>query len=141
MRRVACAEREPEEPRRVGSLGGVVGEEANRAVDEIGRQMIAAPERTRWIDARVVDHQLRCVVIGFGIHEAIEAIETAPERPAVERACRSGLGQRRNVPFSDYVVAIAMGAQDLGERSGFLCDLAPIAWKTAVEIGQAPDPD
>ena len=59
---------------------------ADRLVDQIGRQVIAGGEVAGRIDRRVVAHQLGRVLVGLGIQEAIEAVEAAAERPAVERA-------------------------------------------------------
>ena len=41
VRRVAGAERDPGQPRDIGPVGGVVGDEADRLVDQVGRQVIA----------------------------------------------------------------------------------------------------
>ena len=120
VRRVAGAERDPGQPRRSRLVGDMVGEIADRLVDQIGGQVIAGREGARRIDRRVVAHQLRRVLVGLGIHEAVEAVEAAAERPAVERPGRARLGQRRDVPFAQHVVAIAVRPQHLGQRPGLL---------------------
>ena len=117
------------------------GQETDRLIDEVSRQVVAAFERSGCIDARIVEHELWSVLVGFRIHESIEAIEAAPERPAVERTRCAGFSQRRDVPLAHHVVAVGMGSQHLGERSGLLCDLAAIAGKTAVEVRKAADTD
>ena len=89
VRRMAGAERHPGQPRRLGVVGDMVGEIADRLVDEVGGQVIAGREGARRIDRRVVAHQLGRVLVGLGIDEAVEAIEAAAERPAVERAGRA----------------------------------------------------
>ncbi len=115
------------------------GEKTDRPIDEIGRQVVAALEGSGCIDARIVEHELRSVLVGFRIHEPVEAIEAAPERPAVERTRCAGFSQGRDVPLADHVVAVGMGSQHLGERSSFLGDLAAIAREAAVEVRQAAD--
>ena len=109
MRRVAGAEGEPGQPWQVGPLGDVIGDEADRLIDQIGRQVIAALERAGRIDMLLSRHQLRRILIGLGIDKAVETIEAAAERPAVEWPGGAAFGQRRDVPFADHVVAIAVG--------------------------------
>ena len=86
-------------------------------------------------------HQFRRVLVGLGVQEAVEAVEAAAQRPAVERPGRAALGQRRDVPFADHVVAIGVRPQHLGQRAGLARDLAAIAGIAAVEIGEAADAD
>jgi hypothetical protein len=59
---------------------------------------------------RVVADELRRVLIGLGIEKTVEAIEPAPERPAIERPGRTALGQGRDVPLADHAVAIGIRA-------------------------------
>ncbi len=47
VRRVAGAERDPGQPRDIGPVGDVIGDEADRLVDQIGRQVIADRHRCR----------------------------------------------------------------------------------------------
>ena len=141
MRRVAGAKCDPGEPGNVRTVDDMVADEADRLVDQILGQMIAVRIRARWIDMRVVGDELRRVLVGLGIEEAVEAIKTAPQGPAVERAGGSAFGQRRDVPFADHVVAIAMDAQHLGERPRLTRDLAAVAGIAGIEIGKAADAD
>ena len=140
VRRVAGAQRQPGQPRRLLVVGDVVGEIADGLVDQVGGQVIA-----RWrslpgrIDRRVVAHQLGRVLVGLGIHEAVVAVEAAAERPAVERAGGAGLGERRDVPLAQHVVAIAVRAQHLGDGAGLARDLAAIARVARIEVGEAAD--
>ena len=141
MRRVTCAEGDPGQPRLVGPRRDVLGDEADRLIDQILGEVIAALIRARQRDARIVAHQLGRILIRLGIHEAVVAIEAAPERPAVEWSGRPRLGQRRDVPFAEHVVAIAVRPQHLGNGAGLARDLAAIARIAAVEIGKAADAD
>ena len=141
MWRMTGAKGEPRQPRQVGPVRHVIGDEADRLIDQIGRQVIAVGVSPRRIDVGVVGDKLRCVLIGLGIEEAVEAIEAAPQRPAVERSGGAALRQRRDMPFADHVIAIGMRLQHLGQRPGLARDLAAISGIAAVEIGEAADAD
>ena len=141
MRRVAGAERHPGQPRDIGPVGGVIGDEADRLVNQIRREVIAIRVGPGRIDMGVVGNQLRRELIGLGIEEAIEAIKAAAERPAVERPGGAAFGQRRDVPFADHVVAIAVRPQHFRQRARLARDLAAISRVAAVEIGEAADAD
>ena len=141
VRRVAGAERDPGQPRQIGPVGDVIADEADRLVDEVGGQVIAVGISPRRIDVRVAGDELRRILIGLGIEEAVEAIEAAAERPAVERAGGAAFGQRRHMPFADHVVAIGVRAQHLGDGAGLARDLAAIAGIAGIEIGEAADAD
>ncbi len=141
MRRVAGAERNPGQPRQIGPVGDVIADEADRLVDEIGGQMIAVGIGPRRIDVRVAGDELRRILIGLGVEEAVEAIEAAAERPAVEGAGGAALGQRRHMPLPDHVITIGVRAQHLGDGAGLARDLAAIAGIAGIEIGEAADAD
>ena len=141
VRRMAGAERDPGQPRNIGPIGMVIADEADRLVDQVLGQMIAVGVRAGRIDVRVVRDELGRVLVGLGIEEAVEAVEAAPQRPAVERTGGPALGQRRDVPFADHVVAIAVHAQHLGERARLARDLAAVAGIAGIEIGEAADAD
>ena len=141
VRRMTGAEGDPGEPRRFRIVADMVGEVADRLVHEIGCQVVARGEGARRIDRRVVAHQLRRVLIRLGIHETIEAIETAPQRPAVERTGRARFRERRHVPLAQHVVAIAVRAQHFGDGAGLAADLAAIAGIARIEVGEAADAD
>ena len=141
VRRMAGAERKPRQPRRLGIVADMIGEIADALVDQIGRQVIAGGEGARRIDRRVVAHQLGRVLVGLGVHEAVEAVEAAAERPAVERAGSAQFGERRHMPLAQHVVAIAVRAQHLGDGPGLARDLAAIARIARIEVGQAADAD
>ena len=141
MRRVACAEGDPCQPWLIGPRRDVIGDESDRLIDQIFGEVIAALIRARHRDARIVTHQLGRILIRLGVHETVIAIEAAAERPAVEWSRWPRLGQRRDVPFAEHVVAIAVRPQHLGNGAGLARDLAAIARITAVEIGKAADAD
>ena len=136
---MAGAEGQPGQPRRRGIVGDMVGEIADRLVDQVRRQVIAVGEGAGRIARRVVAHQLGRVLVGLGIHEAVIAVEAAAQRPAVERAGGARLGERRHMPLAQHVVAIAVRAQHLGQRPGLARDLAAIAGIAGIEVGEAAD--
>ena len=70
MRRVAGAERKPGQPWQIGPVGSMIGNEADRLIDEIRGQVIAAGASPGRIDVSVVGNQFRRVLIGLGIEEA-----------------------------------------------------------------------
>ena len=47
MRRMAGAERDPGQPGNIGPVGGVIGDEADRLVDEVGRSDDSRPRKCR----------------------------------------------------------------------------------------------
>ena len=141
VRCVAGAERDPGQPRDIGPVGGVIGDEADRLIDQVGRQVIAVRVGAGRIDMRVVGNQFRRELIGLSVEEAIEAIKAAAERPAVEWPGGAAFGQRRNVPFADHVVAIAVRPQHFRQRPRLARDLAAISRVAAVEIGETADAD
>jgi hypothetical protein len=137
MRRMAGTQRQPGEPWRVRRIGGVVGDHADGLVHQVGRQVVAAGVSAGRIDMGVVAHQLGRVLVGLGVHEAVEAVEATAQRPAVEGAGRAALRQRRDMPLAHHVVAEAVRPQHLGQRAGLARDLAAVAGVAAVEVGQA----
>jgi hypothetical protein len=141
MRRMAGAERKPGQPWQIGTVGDVITDEADGLIDQILGQMIAAGVTPWRIDMRVVGDQLRRVLVGLRIEKSVEAVEAAPERPAVEGAGGAAFGERGHVPFADHVVAVGVSAQHFRERAGFARDLAAIAGITRVEIGETADAD
>jgi len=141
MRRVAGAERNPRQPGQIGTVGDVIADKADRMVDQIRRQVITAGVGTGRINMRVVGDEFRGILIGLGIEEAVEAIEATPQRPAVERPGGAALGQWRHMPFADHVVAVAVDAQHFRQRSSLARDLAAVARKAGVEIGETADAD
>src|SRR5262249_44587789 len=112
-------------------------EKSDRLVHKIGRQVVASFECSRRINARIVEHEVWSVLVGFRIHEPIEPIEAAPQRPPVERPGRAGFSKWGDVPFAYHVAAISMQLQYLGQSSCFLSNLPAIAGKAAVEIRKA----
>ena len=138
--RMAGAEGDPRQPRLVGHAGQVVLQEPDRAVGDVGAEVVAVLERARGVDVVVVVHQLGRVLVGLGVEEAVVAVEAPLQGPAVVGPGRAGLGQRRHVPLAGGVAAVAVGGEQLGERARLAGDLAPVAGVPGVEVRQAADP-
>ncbi len=141
MRRMTGAESKPGQPGQIGPVGNVIGDEADRLIDQIGSQMIAVGVGSGRMNVGVVGDEFRRVLVGLGVEKAVEAVEAAPQWPAVERPGRAALGQRRDVPFADHVIAVGVGLEHFRKRSGFARDLAAITGIARVEIGEAADAD
>ena len=84
----------------------------------------------------VVVDQVRIEVVGERVEEAVEALEAAPERPLVVRSGGARLVDRREMPLADAHRVVAVGLQDLGERRRLLRDVAALARKAAVGVGE-----
>src|SRR5262245_5101456 len=119
IRRVARPECEPQEPRRARPLRCVTGQETDRLSVKVGRQVVPTFECSWRIDARIVEHELRSILIGFRVHKSVEAIKAAPERPAVERTGCASFGQGSDVPLAHDVIAAGMGSQHLVDSHHF----------------------
>ena len=140
MRGMHCAQRQPAQPGRLRQFRHMPGQEADGLVHQVFRQVIALLRRTRRLNRRVVAHKFRRVLVRRRIHEAVEAVEPAGQRPAIERPGAAAFGQRGDVPLAQHVGAVAVRAQHFCQRPGFLADLAAIPGKTAVEVRQAANP-
>ena len=137
VRRVAGTQRQPLQPRGTRCIGLLLGQVADGLVDQVLAEVVAGLVRAGRVDGRVVAHQFGRVLVGLGVHEAVEAVEAAAQRPAVVGAARARLRQRRHVPLAQHRGAPAVRAQHLGDGAGLLGDLAAVARKAAVEVGQA----
>ncbi len=141
MRGMAGGEGAPEKPRVILRAGVVIGQHADGLIDQILRQVIAGFIGAGRVDMAVVAHQLRRILVGLRVEEAVEAVKSPAQGPAVKRSSRAAFIERVHMPFADHIVAIGMGAQHLGERTGRFRDLAAIARMAAVEIRKATDAD
>ena len=65
----------------------MTGQEANGLVHEISCQVVPAFECTGCIDVRIIEYQVGSILVRLGIHEPVEAVEPAPQRPAIEWTC------------------------------------------------------
>src|SRR4051794_14914600 len=115
MRGVRRAGGEIEEERLLRSCLLLVLNEANRPVREVLGEVVTLLRRARRGNRSVVADQRRRPLIGVAAQEAVIALETEPERPAVERSGRAELPPRCQMPFSDGERAVSRIAQNAGE--------------------------
>ncbi len=92
---VAGARGDHQEPWRLGDGAVMTGEEADRLVDQVGRQVVAGGVVARGGDVGVVADHFGGVLVGLGVEESVVAVEAPAERPTVERSGRPRLGQSR----------------------------------------------
>ncbi len=141
MRGMAGPGAHHEKPRHVGGGRLVTFEERHCLSDQILGQVVSALVGAGGGDMGVVPNQLGGVLVGFGVEEAVVAIEATAQRPAVERAAWPCLGKPGGVPLAHQVVAIADRPQRFGQCGCVGGDLAPVAGEAGIEVGQATHTD
>ena len=134
---VAGAGREEHVPRHVGCGSDVARQVRDGLVGEVFGDVVAGCVVAGSGDVGVVADQLGGVLVGFRVEESVEAVKAATERPAVERASRTGFGEWRAVPLTDHVAAVSVRPEHFGERRGVGGDLAAVSGVAAVEVGEA----
>ena len=117
VRRVGRAEAQVQVEGLVGVDLPEVGDELDRLVDQVLGQVVALLGRPRRLDRVVVVDEVRVPLARVAAEEAVEALEAAPERPAVVRAGRRLLVARRQVPLADHVRAVAVLDQHLRQHA------------------------
>ena len=127
VRRVrrAGAEVQVERLVRVDLLG--VGDELDRLVDQVLGQVVALLRRARRLDLVVVVDQVGIPLARVAAEEPVEALEAAPQRPAVVRPGRRLLVARRQVPLADHVGVVAVLEQHLRQHPVLERDDAVVA--------------
>ena len=108
VRRVGRPEAQMQVERLVGVDLAEVGDELDRLVDQVLREVVALLGRPRRLDRVVVVDEVGVPLARVPAEEAVEALEAAPERPAVVRAGRRLLVARGQVPLADHVGAVAV---------------------------------
>ncbi len=93
-----------------------VGDELDRPVDQVLREVVALLGRPGRLDRVVVVDELRVPLARVAAQEAVEALEAAPQRPAVVRAGRRLVDARGEVPLADHVRAVAVLKEHLREH-------------------------
>src|SRR5262245_4356088 len=112
----------------------MAGQEADRLVYEVCGQMVTARKAPGGLDARIVQYELWRILIRFRIHESVEAVEAASQRPAMKWTRCACFGQGRDMPLAHHVIAIGVRSQHFGKGSRIRGDFAAIPGKAAVEI-------
>ena len=140
MRRMTGRQRQHREPGSARPIGFMIRDHPDRLGDQIFGQVIAGFEAAGRVDQGIVLNQFRAELVGLGVKKTVKTIETAPQGPAVEGATRAAFGHRRHMPLANHVVVEAMRAEHFGKCRGVARNLAAIAGKAAVEIGQTAHP-
>ena len=110
---------------------------ADGLVDQVLREMVAFFGRLLRLDLVVVVDQFRVILVRVAAQEAVEALESAAQRPAVVRPGRRHLVARRQVPFADGVGVVAVLQQDLREVAVLEGDHPVAAGITGGALGDA----
>ena len=129
VRRVARAGREVAEERLLVVDRAQVGEELDRAVGEVGAQVVAVLVGARREHRVVVVVERRRELVRLAAVEPVPAVEAAAERPARARPGHVHLVFGREVPLADRVGRVAVRAQDLGQEAVLAGDHPPVAGK------------
>ena len=123
--------------RGVGRAGGVIGEErlvgrqrvllldpVDRLVGEIGVQMVVrlglSGQLLLGLDRRRVLEQGRVPLVHVAADEPVEIIEAEPGRPEIERPDGAALPGRHVVVLAEPGGAVAVAAQNFGDRAAAL---------------------
>ena len=113
---VRRAGREVHEERLLGGIHVRVEDLLDRVVGQVLAEVVALLRRPRLRDRRVVLGQVGIPLVGLAAEEAVEALEPAAERPAVERARRGVVLRRRQVPLAEAERVVAVLEQHLGQH-------------------------
>ena len=137
MRRTET-EMEVERLLRVGLLA--IGDERDGLVDQILAQVVALLGLPRRLDLMVVVDEIRIPLARVTTEKTVEALEAAPERPAVIRTRSRLLVARRQMPLPDHERAVAVLQQHLREHPVLERDHTVVAGITGRELGDAGHP-
>jgi hypothetical protein len=139
--RMSGAERQIREERSIGPHTLGIGDHSQQLIDEVLADVIAVVGPAGWRDRVVVAHQIGMELVGLALHEAVEPVEPAAQRPLVERSRRRALLHRREVPFAGAQRGVPLGLQDLGHRGGMVRDVAELMREAGAEVRDGAHPD
>ena len=108
---------EVKEERLVGCDLLGIGDETDGLVHEVFCEVVALFGRLLRLHLVVVVDEFRIVLVGVAAQKAVEALETAPQGPAVIRPHGGHFMGRGQMPFADGVGVVAVLEQDLGEQA------------------------
>ena len=129
MRSVHCARGEVDQHRLVRRGVAPSTQVRDRLIGEIFGQVVA--RLVGWLDGCGVFEQPRFVLRRLRGHETIEVVETMTRRPPIEWAVSIHMIDRRVMPFSERGSAVAVAAQDFGDRGRRSWDCTDVS----VEVG------
>ena len=119
--------------------GGMVGQHLDGLIGEHVIEVLTVLEGAR--TGRVVPIKLGQVLIGTAVQKAKETVETAGERPVMERPRRRDVVLGREMPFPDQIAAIAPVPQLRGNHRDVRVDPAARVVEPCIERGQKPHAD
>ena len=117
VRSVGRARRVVHEERLLGRVDVRVEDHLDRLVGQVLAEVVALLRRPRLRDRRVVLGQVGIPLVRLAAEEAVEALEPAAERPAVERPGRRVLLRRREVPLAEAERVVALLEQHLRQHA------------------------
>ena len=97
----------------------------DRLVRHVGREVVVRIVRRLDLDRAVEDQ--RRPLIGLAADEAVELVESGTRRPAIERSGHAHFPRRRLVILAESGGAVAVLAQDLGQRRDALRPCSGVA--------------
>ena len=140
MGRMVGAGREVEEERLVGGDLFEVGDELDRLVGEIDREVVTLLGGLRRLDLVVVEDQVGIVLVSVAAEEAVIAVEPPPEWPSGVRSSGADLFGGCEVPFADAECGVAVRQQHLRQEPVLERDRTVAARVTRRPLGDACHP-
>ena len=141
MRSMGGSERQVHEEGPVGTHTHRVVHEFDGLVDQIFTQVIAVLRATRRFDPVVVVDQFGVELVGLTVEEPVEPIESALQRPLIERSGGRAIGHRTEVPLTECERGVPGVSQHLGDRCRVVGDVAPHVRIAGVEVGDRAHTD
>ena len=134
VRRVRGARREVDEERLAGCRRLLEAHPFDRAIGQVLREVIVVAPDVR-LDRRGLVVERRLPLRCLAAQEPVEALETQPGGPAVERACGARLPHGRDVRLAEHRRAVAVEAQDLGDGGRAARDDPVVAREAVGDLG------
>ena len=135
VRRVRRSEAEVQVERLAGIHLLGVGDELDRPVDEVLGEVVPLLRRPRRLDLVVVVDEVRIPLARVPAEEAVEALEAAAQRPAVEGADGRLLVARGQMPLPHHERAVAVLDEHLREQAVLERDHAVVAGIAGGQLG------
>ena len=140
-RRVHRVVRDVEKERLVGRGGAVLAHEAHRLLGPVVGGVVV-PRVLVDREQRIAEHQPRREEeVGLAFHEAVEVLEATLRRPGVLDRGGQAQGPGRVVPLADHHRRVSGGAERFGQGRGVAGDLAGVAGKAGVVVGEPAGAD
>ena len=138
VRRVAGPRGEVQEEGQCVVDRAQVPEEFDGAVGEVGAQVIAVLDGTRWPDDVVVVVEPGNELVRLAAVKPVPAVEAASEWPRGPRLGHVGLVLGAQMPLADGVGRVPVGPEDLRQEAVLAGRPAPVPGEAAGQVGDAP---